>query len=124
MFATTRPLSSARQWLDARFVYAGGLTGFLGGLCCIGGAIAMATGLGALSFFSTLSEHYTPYFIAASVAVMLLWLARQAAVFGFSKSGLRRGAAAIGRQTLVMGVIYGVTLGLAAGAMRIVEIAA
>ena len=121
--ATIGIASAARQWLDRRFVWAGGLTGVLGGFCCMGGAIAMATGLGALSFFSTLSERYLPYLIAGSAAVMLLWLARQAAAFGFSRSGLRRAATVIGRQTVVMGLVYGATLGLAMGAMRIAEVA-
>ena len=120
MVALTR-VRSGRDWLDRRFLWAGGLTGVLGGLCCIGGAIALATGLGALSFFSTLSDRYTPYFIAGSAAVMLLWLARQTARFGFSRSGLRRAASGIGRQTVVMGLVYGVTLGLAVGAMSLVE---
>ena len=117
-------LQAAREWLDRRFVVAGGVTGLLGGLCCIGGAIAMATGLGALSFFGTLSDRYSPYFIAGSTAVMLVWLVRQTREFGLSRRGLRLAAKSLGRQTLIMAVVYGVTLGLALGAMRVAEVAA
>lgn len=113
--------SSAREWLDRRFMWIGGLTGLLGGLCCIGGAVALATGLGAISFLSTWEGRYTPYFIGGSVTLMALWLARRITMFGFTRSGLRRAAASIGRQTMVMGVIYGATLGLAFGTLALAE---
>lgn len=121
--ATIHLSASARAWMDRRFVWAGGVTGVLGGLCCIGGAIAMATGLSALSFFTTLSDRYTAYFIAASAVIMLIWLGGQVAAFGFGRDGLRRAGTVLGRQALVMGAIYGLTLGLAVGAMRLAEVA-
>lgn len=121
--ATIRLAASARAWMDRRFVWAGGLTGVLGGLCCIGSAIALATGLGALSFFTTLSDQYTPYFVTASAVVMLIWLGRRVGAFGFSRDGLRRAGTVLGRQALVMGAMYGLTLGLARGAMRLAEVA-
>ena len=110
-----------RQWINRRFVWAGGLSGAMGGLCCVGAAIAIATGLGGLSFLTTWQERYTPYFVAGSIALMAAWLGRQVAMFGFNRAGLRRAARSIGRQAAVMGVVYSVTLALAFATMGVVE---
>jgi hypothetical protein len=105
-------VGAPRAWLDKRSVWVGGLGGALGGLCCVAGAVALATGAGVLSSLTTWQDRFGPYFIAASVLLMIAWLTRQANSFGWSRDGLRRAGQVVGRQALVMGVIYGATLGL------------
>lgn len=104
---------------DGKSACAGGVSGLLGGFCCVAGAVATATSLGVLSFLTTWQDRYGMYFIAASVALMLAWIARQASSYGLTPQGLRRAAAGIGRQALVMGVIYGGTLAITFAAMRV-----
>jgi len=48
------------------------LSGIAGAICCIGNAVALGAGIGALSFFGTWMQRYQPYFILASVAVMAI----------------------------------------------------
>lgn len=91
-----------------RFVRAGSLSGLLGAVCCIGNALAVATGLGLLSFFGVWMDRYQVYFIAGSVAVMALatgWMVR--------RSGLHSARRMLLRHAGVMVAAYVVTLGVA-----------
>jgi hypothetical protein len=79
MTPPTQPLPSTRAaswrwWLDPPALAAG--SGLLGALCCIAGAIAVGSGLGALSVLGTLMDRYQPFFIALSVLAMTWWLLR------------------------------------------------
>jgi predicted lipid-binding transport protein (Tim44 family) len=105
-----------------RFLGAGLGAGLLGGVCCVGTAVAVGASVGGLSFFSTLMERYQIYFVVASLLLMALWLVRQirrARVGGGStaKAFLR----AVWRQLAVMGVVYLVTLGIAVAAVAAVK---
>ena len=102
-----------RRWTDPRSLRASLGSGLLGGLCCISAAITTAAGLGAAGFFSALMDRYQPYFILGSVAIMALWLIRHLRRQGISPLDLRAVLRTIGRQMIVMGVIYVVTLGVA-----------
>lgn len=112
----TSSTSGLRGWVDRRFLGVGVGSGFLGGICCIGGAIAVGLGVSGLSFFGAWMERYQIYFIVGSAALMILWLARVARPYGFSRRGIRRAGRALGRHALVMGIIYSATLGLTMGA--------
>ena len=101
-----------RGWVDKRFLGVGAGSGFLGGICCVGGAAAVGLGLSGLSFFGAWMERYQVYFVAASAALMVLWLARVARPYGFSREGLRQAGRALGRHALLMAIIYAATLGL------------
>lgn len=90
-----------------RFLAGGALSGLLGGLCCIGGAVAVGLGLGGAGFFATLMDRYQGLFIAASLALMTGWLLRTA-----SAAGLRGAGRVLARQAVVMGGVYVVTLAL------------
>jgi hypothetical protein len=114
-------VSAPRAWLDERSLWTGGVGGLLGGLCCVAGAVALATGASALSSLTTWQDRFGPYFIAASIVLMVAWLARQVSSFGWSREGLRRAGQVVGRQALVMGVIYGATLGLTFAVMGLAE---
>jgi hypothetical protein len=108
--------SAWRGWIDRRFLGVGAGTGFLGGICCAGSAAAVGLGLSGLSFFGVWMERYQAYFIAASTALMLLWLARVARPYGFSREGVRQAGRALGRHALFMGIVYAASLGLSMGA--------
>lgn len=100
--------------LGRRFFGAGLRFGLLGGICCIGSAVATGAGLSGLSFFSTWMTHYQPYFIVASILLMTLWLVRQ--VPRHARGG--RGALTAfvrgsWRQLVIMGVVYALMLGVA-----------
>jgi hypothetical protein len=112
---TARPRRAA--WRPVRASFGSGL---LSGICCVGGAIATAAGLGVAGFFGTLMDRYQLYFILAGVVVMVLWLARQLNRSGISPRDVRAAARLIGKHALVMGVVYAVTLGIAMGVARLV----
>lgn len=103
-----------------RFLRAGLGSGLLGGVCCLGSALAIGAGVGGLSFFSTWMERYQVYFVVASVLVMVLWLVRQAR--RHARGGFLAFARVIWRQLLVMGAVYAVTLGIAMAVVEIVEL--
>jgi hypothetical protein len=111
--------SAVRAWVDRRFLGVGAGSGLLGGICCVGGAVATGLGVSALAFFGVWMDRYQGYVVAGSAAVMLLWLARVAKPYGFSGPGLRQAARVLGRHALVMGVIYGVTLAVTMGVARL-----
>lgn len=86
----------------------GVLAGLLGALCCIGNAVAVATGLGALAFFRGWMDRYQVYFILGSLAAMALamaWMVR--------RSGMRSARRVLLRHAAVMLVAYVVTFALA-----------
>lgn len=105
-----------------RFLGAGLLSGLLGGVCCIGSAVAIGASVGGLSFFSTWMERYQLYFVIASVLVMALWLIRQIrrarASGGSTIKAFLRGT---WRQLVVMVAIYLVTLGIAMAVVAAVD---
>ena len=102
-----------RRWTDRRSLRASLGSGLLGGLCCITAAITTAAGLGAAGFFVTLMQRYQLYFILGSVAVMALWLIRHLRRQHISLLDFRAVLRAVGRQAIVMGVVYAITLGTA-----------
>lgn len=94
-------------------------SGLLGGLCCISAAVATAAGLGAAGFFTGLMERYQLHFVIASIAIMAAMLLRQLRRKGVPLRDLRAVARTVGRHALVMGVVYLITLGIAAGAAQL-----
>jgi hypothetical protein len=121
--STIAPKRTARLrgWFDKQSAQVGLGTGVLGGVCCIGSAVAVGAGVGGLSFFSTWVDRYQGYFIAGSVALMLVWLIRLGRRHGLSRRGLGRTARLLARHAVVMGAVYLIVLGLAAGAMQATE---
>ena len=105
-----------RGWVDRHFLGVGVSSGFLGGICCIGGAVAVGLGVSGLSFFGAWMEHYQIYFIVGSAALMILWLARVAMSYWFSRQGMGRAGRVLGKHALVMGIVYSATLGMSMGA--------
>ena len=86
--------------------------GFVGGTCCVGGAVVLGLGLSSTASVSAFVDASTPYFIGVSVAMMLAWLAWIVRRTGFKPKSLAQNLI---RHGLVMGVIYGVTLAAAMG---------
>jgi hypothetical protein len=112
------PAGQASPWRRGtkwRFVRASLGSGLLGGICCIGAAVATAAGLGVAGSLTAVMESYQLYFILASVAVMGLWLVRHLRWRAISPLDLRAAARVVGRHALVMGMVYAVTLGVAMG---------
>jgi uncharacterized membrane protein len=108
-----------RRWTDLRSLRASLGSGLLGGACCIASAITTAAGLGAAGFFTTLMDRYQLYFIIGSVAIMALWLLRHLRRQGISPLDFRAVARTVGRQAIVMGVVYVITLGIAMAAVQL-----
>lgn len=103
-----------------RFLGTGFGSGAIASVCCVGTAIAVGAGLSGLSFFRTWMNQYQIYFILLGVAVMAVWLVRQARQQG-GAAGLKAGLRAIARQALIMGVVFAVTLGVTASVAGIVS---
>jgi hypothetical protein len=108
-----------RRWTDLRSLRASLGSGLLGGVCCIASAITTAAGLGAAGFFTTLMDRYQLYFIIGSVAIMALWLLRHLRRQGISPLDFRAVTRTVGRQAIVMGVVYTITLGIAMAAVQL-----
>lgn len=92
-----------------RFARTGFLSGLLGGVCCLGSALAVATGLSALSFFPLWMGRYQVYFVLASLTVMALaiyWTVR--------RFGPRTAKRMLVRHAAVMAAVYVATFGTAA----------
>jgi hypothetical protein len=109
-----------QRWTDLRSLRAGLGSGVLGGVCCVASAIATAAGLGAAGFFTTLMDRFQLYFILGSVAIMALWLLRHLRRQGISPLDFRAVGRTVGRQAIVMGVVYIITLGIAMAAVQLV----
>jgi hypothetical protein len=101
-----------------RFLSTGIGSGLLGGICCVGSAIAVGAGVGALSFFTTWMRHYQVYLITASIVVMAAWLLHLIRVNGAGR-GLAAAARGIWRQATAMGAVYALTLLAAMAATRL-----
>ncbi len=88
---------------------AGAGSGLIGGICCVGGAIAGAVGAGGLSCFTSWMNRYQMYVIIGSAAIMTAWLIHTTRG---DRTRQRFAAAArqIWRQALVMGAVYTHTL--------------
>lgn len=110
-----------RQWFDGQSAKVGAATGTLGGLCCIGSAVAVGAGVGGLSFFTTWVERYQVYLIGASIALMALWLVRLTRRYGASRQGMRATGRLLIRHGLVMASVYAITLGLTVAAMQVAK---
>jgi hypothetical protein len=109
-----------RRWTDLQSLRASLGSGLLGGVCCIASAITTAAGLGAAAFFTTLMDRYQLYFIVGSVAIMALWLVRHLRRQGISLLDFRAVLRTVGRQAIVMGIVYVITLGIAMAAVQLV----
>lgn len=83
--------------------------------------MAVGLGVGFLSFLGAWMERYQMYVVAGSAALMLLWLARVAKPYGFTKPGIREAGRALGRHALLMGIVYAVALGLTMGASALFQ---
>jgi uncharacterized membrane protein len=125
MTAPTTELDSRvprwRRWTDPRSLRASLGSGLLGGLCCIAAAITTAAGLGAAGFFTTLMTRYQLYFIVVSLAVMALWLFRHLRRQGISPRDGRAVLRTVGRNAIVMAIVYIITLGLAMAAAQLIR---
>jgi len=110
-----------RRWTDRQSLRASLGSGLLGGLCCITAAITTAAGLGAAGFFSTLMDRYQLYFILGSVALMALWLFRHLRRQGISLQDGRAVLRTVGRQAIVMAIVYVITLGVAMAATQLIR---
>jgi hypothetical protein len=110
-----------RCWTDRQSLRASLGSGLLGGLCCIAAAITTAAGLGAAGFFTTLMDRYEPYFILVSVAVMALWMFRHLRRQGISPRNVRTVLRTVGRQAIVMAIVYVITLGIAMAAAQLIR---
>lgn len=91
----------------------GVLSGIVGGLCCVAGALALGLGLGSVSFFSTFMGRYQMYFIAASLALMAFWLLHGVRRYLRGGADLRATARGLLRPALAMGSTWVVTLATA-----------
>lgn len=111
--------ASAARTGYRRFFGTGFWSGALASVCCVGTAVAVGAGLSGLSFFRTWMNQYQIYFILLGVAIMGLWLIRQARRQA-GAAGLRAGLRMIARQALVMAIVFAATLGVAAAVAGIV----
>lgn len=118
----TNSASTGRRWVDRGFLPGVGAgSGLLGGLCCVGGAVAVGLGWSGLSFLGAWMGRDQIYFVAGSAVLMLLWLARVARPYGFTGQGLRHAGRALGRHALIMGIVYAATLGLTMAAYALFQ---
>ena len=66
-------------------------------------------------------DRYQPYFILGSVAVMALWLFRHLRRQGISPRDGRAVLRTVGRQAIVMAIVYVVTLGVAMAVTQLIR---
>ncbi len=95
-------------WPQRHSAGSGAGCGLVGGACCVGGAVVKGVGIASVASISSFVDVATPYFIGASLLLMLAW-----AVWMFRRAGFSPGAFAplMARHGVVMVGIYGVTLG-------------
>lgn len=99
-------------WPEQHSAEAGAGCGAVGGACCAGGAVVKGLGLASAASVSSFVDDATPFFIGASLILMLgwiFWLFRQ---MDFKPRPFAR---TLVRQALVMGSIYAVVLGATIG---------
>ena len=95
-------------WPEHHSAEAGASCGLVGGACCVGGAVVKGLGIASVASISSFVSTATPYFIGASVVLMLAW-----ALWLFRRTGYRTRSFArmMIRHGAVMAGIYAVTLG-------------
>ena len=95
-------------WPQRHSAGSGAGCGLVGGACCVGGAVVKGVGIASVASVSSFVDSATPYFIGASIVLMLAW-----AFWMFRRVGFNLGqfAPVIARHGVVMVGIYGVTLG-------------
>ena len=98
-------------------VVPGVVSGLVGSLCCMIGAVAVGLGLAGVGFAGALMARYQLWFIAGSLVLMGSWLAgslrrerASAGSTGWGRADLRVVARTLVPQVAVMGGVYGVTL--------------
>lgn len=98
-------------------VLPGFVSGLVGSLCCVIGAVAVGLGLAGATFAGTLMSRYQPWVITASLLIMGAWMAwtlgsarASAGAVGWGRDDLRVVARTLVPQAAVMGSIYVVTL--------------
>lgn len=99
-------------WPERHSAEAGAGCGLVGGACCAGGAVVKGLGLASLASVSSFTEAATPYFIGASVVLMLAWIGWLFRRSGFQIKPFTR---TLVRHGIVMGVIYAAVLGATMG---------
>lgn len=109
---------SAAPRAGRRAAAAGCGAGLLGGVCCLGSALATGAGIGGLSFFTVWMDRYQGYFMAASLALVGVWVWRLGGRSGLRAFGFRRTMRLVGRHVAAMALVYVATVGLAALAAR------
>ena len=107
----------SRVWGEHRSAEAGAGCGVVGGACCAGGAVVKGLGLASVASISSFVDTATPYFIGASVLMMLAWVFWLFRRTGYQPKPFAR---SLVRHSVVMGSIYGVTL---AATMAIASVA-
>jgi hypothetical protein len=98
-------------------VLPGVVSGLVGSLCCMVGALAVGLGLAGVGFAGALMARYQVWFVAASLVLMGSWLAWSlrreragSAGTGWGRADLRVAARTLVPQVAVMGGVYGITL--------------
>ena len=99
-------------WPEQHSAEAGAGCGAVGGACCAGGAVVKGLGLASAASVSSFVDDATPFFIAASLILMLCWV-----LWLFRRMNFKVGpfARTLARQAVVMGSIYGIVLGATMG---------
>ena len=95
-------------WPQRHSAGSGAGCGLVGGACCVGGAVVKGVGIASVASVSSFVDSATPYFIGASIVLMLAWAFWMFRGVGFN---LGQFAPVIARHGVVMVGIYGVTLG-------------
>ena len=95
-------------WPQRHSAGSGAGCGLVGGACCVGGAVVKGIGIASVASVSSFVDSAMPYFIGASIVLMLAWAFRMFRQVGFSPG---RFAPVVARHGVVMVAIYGVTLG-------------
>ena len=95
-------------WPEHHSAEAGASCGLVGGACCVGGAVVKGLGIASVATISSFVETATPYFIGASVLLMLAWAVW---LFRRTRYQVKPFTRMMARHGAVMAGIYAVTLG-------------
>ena len=99
-------------WPEQHSAEAGAGCGAVGGACCAGGAVVKGLGLASAASVSSFVDDATPFFIAASLILMLCWVLWLYRRMNFKVGPL---STTLAWQAVVMGSIYAVVLGATMG---------